>query len=113
MNNRNGRSSKVLAMLEGTQSRRPPFRCLEGFQSALTNPWVRALELPDNVAGVCCYDTKVCNKNGTPVEGQAVREVLDRIAYPTMPMDAKTEGSDRIPSEIVSAIMIIEHCLRF
>lgn len=40
-----------------------------------------------------------------------VPKPMIRMAPPIMPISASTDGKDKIPSEMVSAIMIIEHCL--
>ena len=72
---------------------------------------VSELELADDKTRVGGQETKASDQNDPPeVRISAWPTVLtaQKSPHPTIPMVARTEGSERIPREIVSAIMTVQ-----
>lgn len=77
--------------------------------------WVGKLELPEDEAGVGSKKTEACDENDPSV--RTVRQRMSMrfargITHGTIPTAARTDGSDSMPKEIVSAIIIIPACLQ-
>lgn len=68
---------------------------------------VRKLELTNYVAGVCCNDAEAYDQDDAAESTVSLRlgQLLGNRTYGTIPMAARAEGSERMPREMVSAIM--------
>ena len=72
------------------------------------NVWITELELPDHVTGIRCDNPEAEDEYDASGRASVLRRNFRGITNGTIPMAARTEGSDRIPSDTVSAIMTEE-----
>ena len=72
------------------------------------NVWITELELPDHVTRIRGDNAEAEDEYDTSGRSSVLRQNFKGITNGTIPMAARTEGSDRIPSDTVSAIMTEE-----